>query len=308
MAGTRVADISPDLVEAVVDELFNAAMQSERRMYYANCVREVTVNKRTGTYLTLGALRPAAERFEADNYDFQRVRQGNKTQLTATTRGIAVEASMETLEDDLYGYVDNSFGEPMVDRMHQLRERLVADAYNGVFSNTGADGVAICADSHPLLETALFVNDNLASGEINATNLKNAKLMFNWIYDQAGEYYETAPTDLIVHPQKTYYLIELLESNLLAHELSNNTNSIQSYLPSRIVPNKYLSYITSTGVSPWHLIDKNIKAGCVLQWRKKLSLKTWWENNNDVFRGTARERYAVGFVAPGYGIISSPGT
>jgi len=309
MAGTRTSDISPDLVENLVDEFFNQALASERKLQYTQLVTEVTRPAKTGTYLQLGALGPAEEKMEAQSYNFDRIQQAYKTTLTVSTRGKAVEASLESMDDDLYGIVDESFGTPLVDRIVQLREKLVADAYNAIFTATGADGVALASTLHPLYNNALVFNDNLATGSLSAANIKAAKLKFMWIRDQAGEFFETEPTTIVIHPMKTYYIIELLESNLMAMETTNTINSVQKYMPTQIVTNKRLTYNTTTGVSPWHVLDKGLtRAGCVLQWQKALQLKTWWENNNDVYRARARERYAVGFRAPGYGIVSSAGT
>jgi hypothetical protein len=95
----------------------------------------------------------------------------------------------------------------------------------------------------------------------------------------------------------------------MAWELSNTKNSIQEVFPIKIIENKYLDYNLTTDVSPWFMLDKGITdAGCVLQIKKGLSLKTWYEHDElDALKGSAYEIYGVGFTCPGYAVVGSTG-
>lgn len=306
MAG-RVSDILR-MTEDGVDLIFNKTAKTPKRKYYPQIVWEKKNEKRIGKYDTIGALGPAEVKVEGNAYDFDKFDQGYQTTIQVDTIGKGVEASMEELEDDLYGVVNSRFGPELFSRLLSAKERSCADLYNDAFTNTGADGVALISASHPLVKNSAALNDNLATGELTPDNFVSAKMKFNSIYDQAGDFFDTVPTHLLVHPNKMYTALAILESSLMAFELSNTKNTTQEVMPVKVVSNNYLDYTTATDVSPWFLLDRTLNdAGAVLQVKKGLTLKTWWENNNEVFRGTLHERYGVGVISPGYGIVGSTG-
>lgn len=304
----RVSDIMR-MTEDGVDLIFNKAAKMPRTSYYQNIVHEKTNKKRIGIYDTIGDLGPAEEKPEGSAYTFDNYTEGYRTTLQVKTISKGVEASMEQLEDDLYGTVNSRFGPGLFRVMLSYKEREVADVYNNAFIDTGADGVALISGNHPLIKNAQKTNDNLATGVLNVDNLVNAKIKFNSIYDQAGDFFDTVPTHVLVHPNKIYQLMALLESTLMAFELSNTKNVIQNEAPLKVIVNKYIDYNNATGVSPWFLLDRTLDdAGVILQKKKGLKLNTWWEDNNEVFRGSLHERYAVGMISPGYGIVGSTGS
>jgi phage major head subunit gpT-like protein len=302
----RSSDIQR-LTEAGVDLVFNKAVKAPKRKYYPQIVTEKMQEKVIGKYDTIGDMGPAADHVEGDVFSFDKFSQNYETTITSTRRYKAVESSREELENDLYNVVQSRFGTPLINKLVQKKERIVADAYNDGFTTTGADGVAVFAATHPLQRSA-SVNDNLATGALTPENLILAKNKFNATYDQAGEFYDTMPTHLLIHPNKIYDAIAILESQLLAFQLSNTKNTLQAVDALQIITNKYLDFTNVTNVSPWFLLDKTMDdAGCILQVQKGYYLNTWWENNNDVFRGVAHEKYGVSFISPGYGAVGSTG-
>jgi phage major head subunit gpT-like protein len=306
MAGTRTSDIDA-LIVAGIDMIFNRNLQNETRMYYPEICREVTQPKPTGIYQTVGALGGAYVKPEGDSFTYESIRDYNQTTITSQTIGKGVAASFEALTNDQYGVTQQTFGAPLTTTLVKKRERYVADAYNHAFATTGADGVYQLSASHPL-ENSASLNDNLATGAITVENIKTALNKFNFIYDMAGEFFDTSATHLLIHPNKLFTVKELLESQLLAFELSNTKNSLMD-TPLRIVVDKYLDYTVATGVSPWFLLDRTITdAGVFFQRQTAPKMDLWWNEDTLEYRGACYERYGVGIVAPGYGIIGSLGT
>jgi len=306
MAG-RVSDILR-MTEEGVDLIFNKAVKTPQKKYYPNIVWEKKNDNRIGTYDTIGDLGAAEVKAEGSAFQFDNFEQGYQTTISVATVGKGVEASMEELEDDLYGVVNSRFGPGLYRVLLARKEKICADLYNDAFTDTGADGVALIAATHPLINSPL-VNDNLATGALTTENFVAAKMKFNSIYDQSGIFFDTSPTHLLIHPNKIYTALAILESNLMAFELSNTKNVTNDVMPVRVLTNNYLDYTAATGVSPWFLLDRSIQdAGAILQIKKGLTLETWWEKNNKVFRGTLLERYGAGIVSPGYGIVGSLGT
>ena len=306
MAG-RVSDIQR-MTEEGVDVIFNKNAKTPQKKYYPQIVWEKKIDKAVGIYDTIGDIGPAEVKVEGNAYNFDNFEQGYQTTISVDTVGKGVEVSMEVLEDDLYGVVKSRFGPGLFRVLLSRKERACADLYNDAFSDTGADGVALISASHPLVKNPSSLNDNLATGALTPDNFIKAKMKFNSIYDQAGDFFDTDPTHLLIHKNKLYTALAILQSQLMAFELSNTKNVVNDEMPVKIVVNNYLDYTAATGVSPWFLLDRTLQdAGAVLQVKKGLTLKTWWENNNEVFRGTLHERDGTGVISPGYCIVGSTG-
>ncbi|MFA6977435.1 MAG: hypothetical protein WC194_12060 [Mesotoga sp.] len=304
--GTRVIDIQ-SMTEAGVDLVFNRAAKMPRKTYYSSIVTELSQVKKTGNYHTIGNIGRAEEKDEGDIINFDRIKENYETNITSTTKSKGVEATLEALEYDLERVVEATFGTPLLRVMQTYKERECADLYNDAFATTGADGVYQIDDDHPLQNSAL-VNDNLATGALTPDNLIAAKNKFNFIYDQAGDYFDTEPTHLLIHKNKLFVALQILESQLMAMELSNTKNVVEDVMPIKVVVNPYIDYATATDVSPWFLLDRTLTdAGAILQKKRGTWLKTWWVNENQVYRGAALEMYGVGIISPGYGIVGSTG-
>ncbi|MDD5539431.1 MAG: Mu-like prophage major head subunit gpT family protein [Candidatus Marinimicrobia bacterium] len=308
MATGRISDI-PNLILAGISEVFNAALQKQYELMYPAICREVMEEKQTGIYQTIGALGSPRVHREGSAIIYDKIGEDHQTTIVSQWIEMGVSASIPSIEFDLYNVVEATFGEQLVTRMIQYKEELVADAYNDMFTDTGADGVALASASHPLCNSSLL-NDNLATGALTTNNFKAAANKFNSIYDQGGKPIKTRPTHLAIHPNKMFEAVEILGSSLLAMELSNTMNSVSKVAPVTITSNVYFDYDDSgaTPVSPWFLLDKGLpKSGCVLQKHSGLRLKAWEEDEDFTYKGVARECYGVGITTPGYGIVASTG-
>lgn len=307
MAG-RTSDIMR-MTESGVKIVFNKAVKTPKKKYYPNCVQEIPSQQRMEKYDTIGDIGQAYEKLEGDSFKYDNYVQGYETRIVARTFGQALQLTKEEIFDDLYKTTQSRYGTGLVNSLITLKEKLVAGLYNGAFSGSTADGQPAASASHPLLRDPTKVNDNLASGALTVDNFIDAKNKFNSIYNQAGDFMDTEPTHLLIHPNKLYVAIALLESQLLAFELSNTKNMVNDVMPIRVIVNKYLDYNHSTKVSPWFLIDKTLTdAGMILQNRQNVVLKTWWEEDDLTMKGTVHERYNVGVISPGYGFVGSPGS
>ena len=305
MAQTRISDIKT-LTEAGVSAVFNRAAKAPINRYYEPIVIKKPEIKEYGHYMTISDITDAQVLVEGTTINYDSIKEKDETQIQTLTHAKGVEATYRALKFDLENVVRTTFGQRLINAMNSHKERTVAAVYNGAFTDTGADGVAIISDSHPLSNSVLL-NDNLVTGALSTDGIKAAKNRFNFIYDQAGNPFDTMPTHLLIHPAKHFAALELLGSQLLAWELSNTKNSLQDIAPIKVLVNKYLSYTVATDVSPWFMLDKNLDAGCVLQTNGGLELNSWWENDTKNYRGTAIENYGCAFIAPGYGIVGSTG-
>jgi hypothetical protein len=300
------------LVYAGIDEVFSTATKVPRKLFYKQIVREKTQKKKYGWYDTIGALGPAELHTEDKPITYDKIEYDSRTTIETLVYDKGVKGTLESIEFDLENVVQTQFGSPLVRVMTQKKERVVAAVYNGVFTTVGADLAYQASATHPLKNSSK-VNVNLLTGEMSPETIKKAKNLFNDIYDQAGEFYDTEPTHLLIHPNKLYLALMLLNSNLMALELTNNKNVIQDVMPIKVITNKYLTYDITADTAPWFMLDKPLMsegdgAGCILQKTGGLQLKTFWDWDNLTYKGIAYEMYAAGMVAPGYGFVASLGT
>jgi len=303
----RVSDIQR-MTEAGVDLIFNKAAKQATEKYYTAISTEKKLQRRVGSYTTMGDLSAAELKGEGDPIAFDKISQNYETTITAKTVSKGVAATLEQLEDDLYGTVTKAFGGSLIRVMNSYKEKEIANLYNNAFTATGADGVAQISDTHPLQRSAL-VNDNLATGPLTPANIKAAKNMFIRIYDQAGDFYGSQATHLLINSEFQFAAMEILESALMSDELSNTINSVNKISPVRIILNPYITVTRgATDTAPWFLLDKTMTdAGAILQTKKGLTLETQWDFVTKDYQGTAIERYGSGIISPGYGLVGSTG-
>jgi len=307
MATGRMSDI-PYMTAAGVDLIFNKAAKMPMDKVYPLISNEKSQPKVIGNYHTIGDLGVAAEKPEGSDITYHKIKENYKTTITSKRYSIGAEATIEQLEADLYGVVDQQFGTPLLKRLFQLKEKKVHDIYNDGFATTGADGVYMFSASHPLQDSALL-NDNLLSGALTPDNFIAGKQHFYAIKDQAGELFDTVPTHLLISVYKQWLALQIMQSELVAFELSNTKNVTENVLPVKIIASKYVDYTASTGVAPWFLIDKSLEnAGVILQTKSGVRLQHWWEEGPDIYKGKITEWYGVGAVSPGYGVAASPGS
>ena len=299
MAG-RISDITR-MTEAGVDVVFNRTVQALTQKRYPLICTEKNLKRRIGSYNTIGDFTAAAIKDEGDTIPYDKVQHYLETTITSYTVAKGAEASLEQIHYDLENVVLPRFGMPLVKPLLQYKEKLIAELYNDAFTTTGADGKYLIDDDHPL-QSSVLVNNNLATGALGLDAFIAAKQKFNYIYDQAGEFYDTEPTHLLIHPDQIYKAKQIIESILVPFELVNTKNVANDVMPIRIITNKYID------ATKWFLLDRSLQdCGAILQTSKGLMLETWWEKNNSVFRGMAKEMYGAGIVSPGYGIVGSTG-
>jgi len=311
MANGRVSDITR-MTEAGTTVIFNREAKMPRQKYYPQISTEIQEPKLIGLYDTLGDLTAAEVKAERDTISFDSIGQGYQTTITSQTISKGVDASREKLEYDLYKTVNRSFGAPMIRVMLQKKEKAIADLYNdGFATTTGADGVYIFSATHPLLSSAEH-NNNLATGALTTDNLIAGKNKFLDIKDQAGGQFDTRATTLLINDHMQYRAMQILESQLVAFELSNTKNVANSLNPVRVVSNPYIDFTAGTGgaadTSPWFLIDDSLEdAGAILQTKKSIWLETEWLKSSQVYRGMCFEMYGTGMISPGYRVVGSTG-
>jgi phage major head subunit gpT-like protein len=308
MAGGRSSDI-PSLIVAGITFCFNEEAKKERTKQYEQIVTKAEEQKAVGHYESAGDIGNAALHTEGDEYTFEGIDEGYGTDITTLTYGKGAYATRKQMKDDQTNTVKN-IAAKLVQAAHNTKEQVCADAYNdGFATNSGSDGVYTFSNTHPLTNATGQYNDNLVTGALTVDNFKSGITQFSLIKDMAGNIFHSKATHLLANTMQQFTIYELLNSQLLAYQLSNTINSLKAVAPIGVILNDYIDH-TSKGdtYSPWFLLDKTIdKAGCVLQYRGGMQLEMEINFKTKNWEYTVEEEYAVAFVSPGYGAIGSQG-
>lgn len=137
-------------------------------------------------------------------------------------------------------------------------EKTCADVLNNGFSNTGYDGVALFANTHPLADSATN-GDNLTTGTLTDANLKTGLILMRDTRDEANVLMMAMPKNLIVPPELEYTAKAILMSERPAGELSNDTNTCPRL--NLVV----LDYLTSS--TAWFIQAGNLD-NLMFMWRE----------------------------------------
>jgi len=308
MAGGRSSDITYlKEARASINWVFNEAAKQPQEQEWPLIVTKVPTVTETGTYLTVGDIGNAQEHTEGEAYTFEGISDDWKTELTLVTYGKGVTATRRQMKDDQTMTVDGIFGTKLIRALINKKEQLVADAYNDGFATAMADGAYVFSNTHPLSNAPGKYNDNLITGALTTDNIKTGINQFSLIKDQAGNRFSTRGTHLLVNAMEQFTVYELMQSQLMAYELSNTINSLNKVQPIGIILNHYIDHKSDGDTySPWFILDKTLpKAGCVYQYRGGMQVETELDFDTKDTKATAEEEYVVGFVSPGYGAIGS---
>lgn len=297
MSTTYKSDIANFLLLGI-KEVWKKNLQPQRKIEYTGMVTPKKSDKSAEYYDTVGNIKPAQVVGESQVIPYNKIKQAYRVTVTNDKVANGFQVSLEASQDDLYNVVSEAQANGLRRTMIAKKERAVASTYDGLFTNTGGDGVASIASNHPLIDSAL-TNDNLASGALTPDNVIAANNKFNHIYDQSGELFDTEGTQIIAHKDKMALVLSILESALKAQELSNTKNTVPALKPY------FNRYINAT---KWYIRDEVIDS-VILQERIGLQASMTQDKINTLdYFFTIYERYKCSVINPSYGIVGSLGT
>lgn len=264
---------------------------------YAPAVTLKTSTKAAETYDSIGNLKAAEEKLEGGPINYGGIEQAYQTKITNKTVANGFFVTYEEMEDDLYAVVNSAKAKELSRTMKDAEEAEAWRPYNEAFTVIGADGVALCSDSHPLKNSA-SVNDNLTTGAITVENLKAGLMLSNGFLNHAGQPYLTEADQIITHKNNMFTVQEILKSVNSAGEISNTKNVLP---PLKEI---YTRWLTST--TSWFLRDST-QENIIFQSREK----TRFGEDTDKISTlniylNAIARYKAGFINA-FGIVGSTG-
>lgn len=278
-------------------EVFKENLKKNKKEEWSQYATVMNSKKNEETYDTLGNLQAAQEKNEEGSVNYGGIKQAYQTTVTNKTYANGFKVTMEASEDDQYNVIDAVKASELARTMISLKEENVAAIWDGVFTNTGSDGVASASDSHPLIGSTLK-NDNLASGAITPDNVIAASNKFNDIKNHSGGKFDTDATAILAHKNQQATVQAVLASSLKAMELSNTKNTVPAL---KAIFSRYINKVY------WHLLDEDI-VSVILQKRKGLTTDYDYDKRDTFnFYFNAHERYRAAIIHPGFGHVSSQG-
>lgn len=292
------SDISRYLSDKIT-ESFYKNLKKQKKEEYKEFFTPKKSDKDEEIYGSVGNLLAAEEKTEGGplHYDTNTEMYFNTVINKTYDRGYS--ETWEKCEDNPDKVIANAQTGMMIRSMISKREKEAAAVVDGVFTDTGADGVARASNSHPLdtSKTALL-NDNLmTAGAITPTNVITGCNMFNAIYDYAGNLLDTSATAILAHANQQSTVNAVLMSNLKAQELSNTKNTVP------MLKAKFGRYINA---NYWHLLDEEIDS---LIFQRRTGLIPFSDQDTILtlnYYWAMVERYRAAIINDGYGIISNP--
>ena len=279
-------------------EVFMKNLKNAPEQEWKSACSMKTSDKAQETYDTIGNLKPAHEKEEEGSVEYGKIEQAYRTTIVNKTYANGLKVSMEAKEDEQWGVIPEAKVNELVRTITQLRERNVAEVWDGTSSDTGGDGVALASASHPLLHSA-SVNSNLMSGALDFTNYDSAVQMFNDWKSHWGEVFHTSADKILLHRNYQTKFQALLQSNLVPFESSNTKNTIPQL---KAVFNRYIEEL------PFYMLDSTIDTA-VMQKRKGLVSEYDYDKRDTFnFYFNVHERYRAGMINPGYGFVKVTGS
>lgn len=299
---TRRSDIAKAMFVGS-KEIFKRNLETRKEQQWKAYMTVKSSDKSEEKYETIGNLKPATEKLEGASIEYGKITDGRTTTIVNKTWANGFEVTMEATEDDKWKLVADAKSSELVRTIVDLKEENCADVWNEVKTRVSADGQAYASHSHPLLNTAGAVNDNLGHGVIDATSVGFATWdamikMFKGIHNHYGKHFSTSPTSALMSRSRQTTVMALLQSQLKPFEASNTKNTIPVL---KLIFSDFLDDLLV------HFLDETIDSA-VLQVRKGIVTGYEFDEKSTFnFYFNIHERYNAGMINEGFGFITCDG-
>jgi hypothetical protein len=295
------------------DYFFDAYYESVDKEY-TDYFKVTEMGMATETFQHVGGFGMPIANTEGGTINETSMSEGDTATLTSTRYDLGYDITHEMCKQDLSGVlagggmingvaVDNApqtLGRGFAQKEELEAAKVLADG----FGNTGYDGVSTFNNSHPLADSSNTF-DNLASGALTPTNLKNAIILGRKnARTEDGLLTIARYKYLVVPPELVFTAEEIVGASNQAYEMSNTPNAIGGL---EIKVNDYLPETGGTyATTNWFLISPDVK-NLIFGWYER----PWFD--------VEKTQRTVDFFAYGYmhfatgcvnarGVIGSTGT
>ena len=234
---------------------------------------------------------------------FDDAKESFTARYTHETIALAFAITEEAIEDNLYARLAARYTRALARSMANTKQVKAAAVLNNAFDTAnGGDGVALCANNHPLVSGGTFANEFATSADLNETSLEQSLIDIAAFVDERGLRIATQGRKMIIPKELQFTAERILKSPLRVGTADNDINAINNM---GMVPEGYrINHFLLDTDAFFILTD----APNGLKHFERAPLRTAMEGDFDTgnMRFKARERYSFGFSDP-RGIFGSPG-
>ena len=253
---------------------------------------------------TVGGVGLMAIKPEGEDLTNKVFREGYNTVFTHKTLGMEVSLSMEAVDDEQYGTIEN---------LPQAMVRSADATYNYYMSRifgyatstsedfiTGGDGKALLDTAHPCsVSGGTFANTPSTAVDLTETSLWAGVDKYYEMLDDAGKPIANSPKYLLIPHQSQKKANELIHSEKTPEDANNSINALRKVTDITVVPWPF--WLGNIDSDCWFLIaDKNATDQYPLCMFRRKEYET--EADNDFhskdFMYSMLCRFSVGYFDP----------
>ena len=222
---------------------------------------------------------------------------------THETIALAFSLTEEAVEDNLYDRLARRYTLALARSMATTKQIKAASVLNGAFTTSiGGDGVALCADNHPIIGGPDQKNELATAADLSETSLEQAIIDIQSLVDERNLKIAIQGLKLIIPKELQFTADRIMKSTLRVGTADNDINALKNMgmIPQGYTVNHYL-----TDPDAW-FVKTDAPNG--MKMFERVSMKTAFEGDFETgnVRYKARERYSFGF-SDWRGIFGSPG-
>ncbi len=239
---------------------------------------------------------------EGEGITYDTIYQGYDTTLTPYQYTSGFQITEIAVEDDPSGLLQGAaLAAAHAEAAAETVEELAVLPLNNITSTTyaspwqsGGDGVALLATTHPILSGGVYANKPSVDVDLSVANLQASQTRLERVQNARGKVRAFKGTTLFCHPNQRWLVRQILETPNMPFGTDNTKNVIRE----GITP-VFLSKMSDTDM--WLLCAKKAatlgqrghSATCIWRVRPTFARDNVFENGNRLYKG--RFRIAFGF-------------
>jgi len=186
------------------------------------------------------------------------------------------------------------------------RETHAASPFNGGFADTGPDGVALFATTHPRVKWGgLLANRPATGSDLDVDSLAQALTDFRAFRSHSGKRLRIPPKKVLVHPANEFNLAEILGGTMRSDTTNNTVNAFRKRMGyPALTEGMVWDYLTDDDA--WFVLGD--PADTELRWYDAEKFNTTHEVEHDSrsSKTAGWMHYSFGYSGP-EGVYGNPG-
>ena len=214
------------------------------------------------------------------------------------TIALAFSITEEAIEDNLYDRLGSRYTRALARSMAHTKQVKAASVLNTAFTGgatAGGDGVALCANNHPLTNGGTFSNIPAVAADLNETSLEDALINIAGFVDERGLKVALRGTKMIIPRQVAIYC--RADSCFLIFGLVLRIMTLTRCVQWGMLPSGYAVNDFLTDPDAFFVMT-DAPRGMIHFERTPLSTNMEADFDTGNMRYKARERYSFGFSDP----------